>query len=1120
MPDDWEVAHSVSDPAADPDGDKVSNADEYTNDTDPQSDLDGDADGMPDDWEVAHSVSDPAADPDGDGVLNSDEFLNGTDPVNNLDSDGDGMSDDWEILYGLDSADNQDALVDSDGDGYLNIYEYHRGQSNPANPASVPVANIYVSQTGEHIAPYNTPENAAVNIGDALNGSTDDYDIIEVADGTYTGAGNVNLIFPSHPVILRSANGAENCIIDCQNIAETRAIQFSGGQDERSVLQGITIRNGNYNGSSYLYGGGGISCGSISVSASPTIRDCVIENCTANYGGGIYYYSSPNSLLENCIIRGNGTPGAGGGVYARLSEGLNIVGGSIVGNTAELSGGGICYYSSPNAQLEGSLILGNTTLTGDGGGVYVDQSAGLNIVGGWLIGNTAELNGGGIYYIGSPNSQLENCVIKGNSTLTENGGGVYVSASAGLNIVGGLIDDNTASANGGGVYVSHGDAVNISGCSISENIAQMSAGGIYLYRSSNAVLENNVISQNQALNSTAGGLRLSVAARTVVENCVVAQNSAADNGGGVYVRSSDESQFVNCTVVDNTASSTGGGLYLYDDHVRVTNSILWANSPDQIEIYSGSHTVSYSCVQGGIAGIGNIIDNPAFDADGWHLTSGSPCLDAGINAGAPTVDIEGQNRMDLSAVANRISPTDFVDIGADEYADSDNDGLSDEWELLYFGSPTDAVPTDDEDLDNLNNLEEFLAGTNPLYPDGILDTDGDHIGNNVDPDDDNDAVNDDVELRYGRDSLVIDTYPVTWPLTENFETRSLGNIDGQSGWGVSSGTATVQGGVVHNGSQALYIEDPASLHHLSKTSDTQQVWVDMYVKPVGSAAPISSLGEVRMYVDAAGALQVQNGINGVWSALPNVTLDPNAWQRLTLLIDYHNQEWRIWINGSLVSAKLSFAETVNQFNSLPLPMSEGYIDDITVGAEMPDGIEAFGGEIIYTGPQAGAVKILLTTDENEWACANADYLTELGGPGFYVFPPLDGGSYYLKAFIDTDGDGAWTELIGEARGKNAVVITQTTGLNFDLTLTVSDLDNDGMSDEWEDLNGFNPLSDADGGSANEDGDGLTNVEEFERGTDPNDSNSTSVGVLVVMPDADQYQANEPDLSWTDLPDLP
>jgi Peptidase family C25/Propeptide_C25/Domain of unknown function (DUF2341) len=61
--------------------------------------VDWDSDGLPDDWEIAHgldpTVDDSGSDPDGDGLSNIEEYYLGTDPLNR-DSDGDGIPDGQE----------------------------------------------------------------------------------------------------------------------------------------------------------------------------------------------------------------------------------------------------------------------------------------------------------------------------------------------------------------------------------------------------------------------------------------------------------------------------------------------------------------------------------------------------------------------------------------------------------------------------------------------------------------------------------------------------------------------------------------------------------------------------------------------------------------------------------------------------------------------------------------------------------------------------------------------------------------------------------------------------------------------------------------------------------------
>jgi len=98
-------------------------------------------------------------------------------------------------------------------------------------------------------------------------------DTVLVADGVYTGDGNRDIDFLGKAITVKSENGPENCIINCQGSSDyrRRGFYFHNGESSNSVLDGFTIMNG------YAVYGGGIYCDG----ASPTIINNVIANNTA-----------------------------------------------------------------------------------------------------------------------------------------------------------------------------------------------------------------------------------------------------------------------------------------------------------------------------------------------------------------------------------------------------------------------------------------------------------------------------------------------------------------------------------------------------------------------------------------------------------------------------------------------------------------------------------------------------------------------------------------------------------------------------------------------------------------------------------------------------------------------
>ncbi len=281
-----------------------------------------------------------------------------------------------------------------------------------------------------------------------------------------------------------------------------------------------------------------------------------------------------------------------------------------------------------------------------------------------------------------------------------------------------------ASGNGAAVCCDAQSNPTIRSCVFIKNHAVKNGGALYAGGSSSPALVNCFATRNHA--DWAGGAIYCDASELTLRGCTVVDNTADDFAGGIGIGEGSSSTVTNCTVVGNCAGYTGGGLYYCGDSAgTVTNSIVAGNSADkgpEIGLRTRSHpssvAISYSAVQGGpnevsvdpnctlTWGVGNIDSDPHVTRDG-HLQAGSPCLDLGD----PNY-VAGDDETDMDAEARVMNGR--IDIGADEFFDTDADGLPDYWERKHFGNETAGDPNADSDGDGRDNLQEYVHGSNPL----------------------------------------------------------------------------------------------------------------------------------------------------------------------------------------------------------------------------------------------------------------------------------------------------------------------------------------------------------------------------------------------------------------------
>lgn len=382
----------------------------------------------------------------------------------------------------------------------------------------------------------------------------------------------------------------------------------------------------------------------------------------STYGGGMYNLNSSPTII-NCVFRNNYlSNGSGGGMLNKNADPL-IIDCEFINNFANSAGGAICNFSNSLPVISGCTFIENST----------------------------EYSGGAIYNGGSVVS-ISDCTFDRNYTLIGRGGAIAGEGDRGdkdshIILFNCIFTDNRSNSSGGGITLDY-STMYAESCKFIRNTTSFTGGGVetgslsivYLY---NCGFFNNVAGQSDR------------------------------GGGGVYVGYSNDQIYIwNSTFVGNDGGSNYGGaleIHEEDSTTIVGNSIFWDNAGFQIyNEGGGTLEVTYSDIQGGFTGEGNINEDPLFldpQNDDFRLSAGSPCIDAGDTPSIlrfSQTDLYGNPRImdDPNTPDTGIgAKTKFgkiynVDLGIHEFAGDIPTGL-----LFLYNPHTGITPLSAENID-------------------------------------------------------------------------------------------------------------------------------------------------------------------------------------------------------------------------------------------------------------------------------------------------------------------------------------------------------------------------------------------------------------------------------------
>ena len=378
-----------------------------------------------------------------------------------------------------------------------------------------------------------------------------------------------------------------------------------------------------------------------------------MSNCTTTDHAGLFISSNPTASIVNIdTLDINNCNWKSHSISVDNSI-FTLDNGKISNITAQEGSAGLNAWSCNSIDVSNTII--DSSYSGSNGGMIFYQVKKVNIKNSSFIANRSVNGGGGIHVNEVDSLFLYNSTFIADSS--QGGGAVELGGGKYYHLDGNVMENNYSADGAGAINLWDNDKVEIFNSKFISNKSVNDGGAIYSWNTDSLFIDNSTFNGNESTDGNGGAMTVkgdtdsplyceiknttfennsgnwggAIAAFEPIDmnmdSVFATGNEASGNGSFIELCCGASVSITNSTIYNNETNNND--LNVGDSKLTIKNSIIWK---DKIGGGGATIEVTYSDVEGGFTGTGNIDANPIFcDTINYLIRDTSPCVGTGEN---------------------------------------------------------------------------------------------------------------------------------------------------------------------------------------------------------------------------------------------------------------------------------------------------------------------------------------------------------------------------------------------------------------------------------------------------------------------------------------------------------